>query len=110
MDCTSLVIMPYAPRVLHINAALMAIKNNWRPIDDSDSYDSDHSHPAVAGAIGIGGIDFDGDGYIGGYNSSGQWVGVTYGGFNATLEEEVKYFDVDGDGVIESPDNGYGWN
>ena len=50
-------ILDTAPRVLHINAALMAIKNNWRPTDASDSNDSDHSHKAVAGGIGIGGTD-----------------------------------------------------
>jgi len=59
-------ISQYAPRVLTIDAGLFARDSNWRPIDDSDGYDSDNSHPKCHGVW-----DLDQDGQIESPNEDG---------------------------------------
>jgi len=57
----------YTPRVLRIDAALMARDGNWRPLDYSDSSDSDNSHWPCSGIY-----DLDGDGVLE-TNNAGGW-------------------------------------
>lgn len=56
----------YTPRVLRIDAALFARDGNWRPIDYTDSTDSDKSHWACNGVY-----DLDEDGVIETNNEDG---------------------------------------
>jgi hypothetical protein len=56
----------YTPRVLRIDAALLARDGNWRPLDYSDSKDTDNSHWACNGVY-----DLDQDGQIETNNEDG---------------------------------------
>jgi len=57
----------YTPRVLRIEAALMAVKNNWRPNDYNDSYDkSPRTHTVPTGSY-----DLDRNGSIEALNADG---------------------------------------
>jgi hypothetical protein len=59
-------ISQYAPRVLTVDAALFARDYNWRPIDESDTSDTDNSHPKCHGVW-----DLDQDGQIEANNQDG---------------------------------------
>lgn len=59
-------ISKYAPRILTVDAALFARDSNWRPVDYTDSRDSDGSHRKCYGAY-----DLDQDGEIEAMNEDG---------------------------------------